>query len=253
MLRCIRVWVRARAPALLACLVPFGASAAMTLDQMKSLKGTAQLEMPVDKLFRRCGLPAAISDHGSAAAAKQSLGWDGTVMRLSAMDWSVAYRTPQAPKAKAEDWINTGELNTRCLDGLAQWVLHAKGNVGTLTVTRKAQGYGYATSYRVPRNLYKAHKVVGIRATLGKGHPVATLVARYGQPDEVVKQAGAKERFRYWVLTRRNHRPELLYAVDFEIDAGESASYSVSSSDVEFVQQRLEMLLRQWERDYVLD
>ena len=243
----------AYAPICVACYLPVGASAAMTLSHMKALKGTAQLEITVDKLFGRCGLPAAVVDHGRVTGEKQSVDWHGTAMHLSAMDWDAVYGMRQPKVGKPEAWINVGKLDSRCINGLSQLVLKAKGNVGVLRVTKKAQGFGYDTSYWVPKNLYKAHKVLGIRATLTQSLAVATLVGRYGQPDEILKQSAPGEKFRYWVLTRRDHRPELLYAVDFEIDSGGSRTYAISSSGVDFVQQRLEKLLQQWERDYVLD
>ena len=69
--------------ATLACSYLAGASAAMTLDQMKLLEGAAQLELTVDKLFRQCGLPAAISDQGLASGEKQDVHWGGATFRLS--------------------------------------------------------------------------------------------------------------------------------------------------------------------------
>lgn len=232
---------------------PVMAAAAMKLEQMKSLKGAAQLEITVDTLLRSCGLPAAIVDHGPAEGAKQHVKWQGVAMRLSALDWDAVYGTLQPKPGKTEGWANGGEFDSRCTSGLSQVLLHAKGHVGVLSVTKKAQGFGYITTYREPKNLYQAHKVIAVKATLTSGLPVSTLVGRYGQPDEVLKRPGSKDNFRYWVLTLRDNRPELLYAVDFEIDNGSCKTYAISSSGVDFVQQRLDVLLKQWERDYVLD
>lgn len=225
----------------------------MTLDQMKSLKGSARLEVTADRLFRGCGLPAAIVDHGQVDGDRQSIRWNDAAMRLSAMDWDVVYGVPQPKPGKSAGWVNDRILDARCLNDLSQLVLHAKGHVGVVTVTKKAQGFGYNTSYREPKSLYKAHKVIGVTATLTQSLAVQTLVDRYGRPDEVLKQPGTRDRFRYWVVTRRDHRPELLFAVDFEIDGGGSRTYAISSSEVNFVQQRLGSLLQQWEREYVLD
>jgi len=223
----------------------------MTLEQMKSLNGAAQLEITVDNLLHRCGLPAAIVDHGPADGAKQRLNWRGADMSLSALDWDIAYGTRQRQPGKG--WVNGGQLDHRCTSGLAQLLLHAKGHVGVLSVAKKAQGFGYATTYKEPKNLYQAHKVIGVTAKLTSSLSVSALVGRYGQPDEVVKQPGNRDKFRYWVLTLRDRRPESLHAVDFEIDNATTASYAISTSGMDFIQQRLDTLLRQWERDYVLD
>jgi len=239
--------------ATLACCHSAGSSAAMTLDQMKRLEGAAQLEFTVDKLFRSCGLPAAISDHGPASGEKQDIHWNGVAMRLSSLDWDAAYGMKQPTLGNSADWINPGKPDVRCMKELSRLLFNAKGHVGVLTVTKKTQGFGYVTSYRESKSLFKAHKVVGVTATLAQDLTVPTLVSRYGQPDEVLKQPAARDKYRYWVLTRRDHRPELLYAVDFEIDSGRCRTYAISSSSVDFVAQRLDVLLKQWERDYVLD
>lgn len=254
-------WMADRIPTRLAAcamatlvgVCPGGTFAAMTLEQMKSLKGAAQLDMSVDKLFHSCGLPAAIVDHGPTGGEKQAIRWNGTAMRLSAMNWDALYGMEQAKPGRPAGWSNDGKRDNRCTGDLSQLLLNAKGHVGVLTVTKKAQGFGYITTYREPKSLYKAHKIVGVTATLAHSLAVPTLVGRYGQPDEVLKQPPAKNKMRYWVLTRRDHRPELLYAVDFEIEGGSAGNYAISSNGVAFVQQRLEVLLRQWERDYVLD
>jgi hypothetical protein len=225
----------------------------MTLDQMKLLEGAAQLELTVDKLFRHCGLPVAISDHGPASGEKQDVHWGGVTLRLSPLDWDVAYGLNLKEVGGPSDWTNRRKPNVRCMKELSRLSFAARGHVGVLTVTKKADGFGYVTSYREPKSLLKAHKVVGVTATHAKGASVQALTGRYGRPDEVVKQPGAREKFRYWVLTRRDHRPELLYAVDFEIDGGSSNTHAISTSSVAFVAQRLDILLKQWERDYVLD
>jgi len=249
----MRTHLPACAVATLACCQSVGALAAITLDQMKSLEGAAQLELTVDKLFRNCGLPAAISDQGLAGGEKQDVHWGGATLRLSPLDWDVAYGLNLQEVGKPADWTNRQKPDVRCMKESSRLSFNARGHVGVLTVTKKAQGFGYVTSYRVPKSLLKAHKVVGVNATLAKSVSVQTLVSRYGQPDEVVKQPGAREKFRFWVLTRRDHRPELLYAVDFEIDSASSSTHTISTSSVGFVAQRLEILLKQWERDYVLD
>lgn len=239
--------------AIAAACFPGGAGAAMKLEQMKLLKGAAQLEMTVDALFAKCGLPAAIVDRGATEGAKQSLHWQGVGMRLSAQDWEVIYGAAPSRPGQSWGWVNRGKPDHRCASGLSQLLLTAKGHVGVLTVKKKPNDIGYITTYVEPKNLYRSHKVIGAQASLSTGLPVSTLTRRYGQPDKVIKRPGSWESYRYWVLTLRENRPETLHAVDFEIDKGVSKSYAISTTGVDFVQQRLEELLKTWERDYVLD
>lgn len=231
-----------------------GAFAAITLDQMNSLKGAAQLEITVDQLFQSCGLPAAIVDHGSADNARQHINWRRTPMRLSAMDWNILYGIGQRKQQEMHGgWVNRRQSDAHCNFGLPQLLFHAKGNVGVLTVTKKAKGLGYITAYNVPKDPYKAHKVVSVETTLATSLPVSELVGLYGHPDEVLKQAGDIEDFRYWVVTHHGNMPDSLYAVDFEINNGICKTYAISTSDVDFVQRQLELLVRQWEKEYILD
>lgn len=239
--------------ALTACCLPAGAWATMTLTQMKALKGAAQMEMTLDRLLRICGLPAAIVDNAAANRGKPPIHWNRVAMHLSAMDWEVSYGMRQRNLEKSAGWVNPGAPAGRCTEGLSRLQLHAMGNTGVLTVTKKPQGIGYVTTYREPKSLFKAHKVVMAQAILARSLPIEDILGRYGEADEVVRQPGKRDRLRYWVLTRRDHRPEFLYAVDFEIDGRGTGTYTLSSSAVDFVQQRLDFLLRQWERDYVLD
>ncbi len=139
--------------------------------------------------------------------------------------------------------------------GTAWMVFDAKGRAGVLTVTPKAIGHGYSTTYRVPRDLYKAHKVVAVTIGLAQPTPAAAIAKRYGRPDEIGAVARGTKRYRYWILVRRDERPDSLHAVDFEVDSGaqESRSYILSTDGADFVAERLTGLLREWERDYVLD
>lgn len=241
------------AMATMACCQSAGALAAMTPEQMTSLKGAAQLELSVDKLLRRCGLPAAILDSAAATVTKQRIQWQGVDMRLSALDWDIVYATRQPKPVKPPAWVNPGEIDDRCSAGLVKLQFTAKGHVGVLTVTKKPDGFGYITRYTEPESLYRAHKLTAAKASLPKGLPVSDLTSRYGQPDDVVRRPGNLDVHRYWVLTLRETRPETLHAVDFEIDRGVSKTYAISTTGVDFVQRQLEALLRKWERDYVLD
>ena len=212
----------------LACF-PVSASAAMKLEQMKLLNGAAQLDLTVETLIASCGLPAAILDHDPAAGAKQSIHWRGVGMRLSAQDWDAVYGSVPRKLDKSEGWVNPGQPANRCNSGLTQLQFAAKGHAGVLTVTKRPNDIGYITTYTEPKNLYRAHKVIGAKASLANDLPVAKLISRYGQPDELIKQPGSRESYRYWVLTLRENRPDTLYAVDFKIENGATKTYAIST------------------------
>ncbi len=54
---------------------------------------------------------------------------------------------------------------------------------------------------------------------------------------------------------KEKQKPVSVHAVDFEVSNTESTCrrYSAHTSSVDFVQARFDALLREWERDYVLD
>ena len=130
--------------------------------------------------------------------------------------------------------------------------------VSSLTTTTSASVSSErpsAARWRVPDELYAAHKVVGLSGRWKIRMPLSRLRERYGNPDEVVQHAGVAFH-RYWVIAKNNKQmPISLHAVDFEIgtDGQTCARYTVHTSEVGFVQQKLDALMRQWEKDYVLD
>jgi hypothetical protein len=228
---------------------------AMDAGQMKALAGTGLLGLRADAVLRRCGLPAAVTDVPDGTQKKHAVRWGKAAMRLSAADWELEYGRQRQRDAHPEGWTNPAPGGNACLSGLSELVLHAKGNSGILSVKKRADNKGYITTYRVPDNLYAAHLVVGVTARWNTGMPVSSLQKRYGNPDEVVTDRGVQFH-RYWVVEKNNKQmPISLHAVDFEIgDGGKScARYIVRTSDVDFVQQKLDALMRQWEKDYVLD
>ena len=176
-------------------------------------------------------------------------------MRLSDMDWEIVYGAAPRNTGGSAGWSNPHPPGANCLSDVAWLVFRAKGGVGVLTARKNPEGFGYVTTYRVPDNLFEAHRVVGVRVGVSKRIPIAILVSRYGPADEVLGMPGGKERHRYWVLTRNEHRPESLHAVDFEIDNGDRScgAYDISTAGTDFVAERLETLLREWEKDSLLD
>lgn len=230
---------------------------AMSPDQMKKLAGTGLLGLPVDAVFRHCRLPAAIVDTTDPSHKRRTVRWAGATMRLSSMDWDLLYEGRQHHASHKAAWINSGPGGNACLSAdLSELVLRAKGGSGVLSVKKRADNQGYITSYRVPDDLYAAHRVTEVTGRWKAGLPVAGLRQRYGDPDEVQRDGDRVRFHRYWVIERNDKQmPISLHAVDFEIDPGgkTATEYILRNSDVEFVQQKLDALLRQWEKDYVLD
>ncbi len=228
---------------------------AMSLAQMQALTGAGLLGLRVDKVFHHCGLPTSIADAG-ASREKRAVRWGKVPMRLSAGDWDLTYAPRQHAAPGMDGWINHRPGGSACLAGLGALVLQANGNSGILSVTKRADNDGYVTTYRVPDNLYAAHQVSAVTGRWKTGVPVSRLLKRYGNPDEVLKDGTGMPLHRYWIVEKNNKQmPISLHAVDFEIgDGGKTCvRYIVRTSGVGFVQQKLDALMRQWEKGYVLD
>jgi hypothetical protein len=228
---------------------------AMSPEQVKSLAGAALLDLRVDALLRRCGLPSAIVDTADASQPRQTIRWEEAEMKLSPMEWAIHYSQRRAATDSRIGWRNTHPGSGACLPELSGLVLHAKGAVGFLTVKKRADDKGYITSYTVPENLYTAHQVVGLTGNWKQGMPISSIPKTYGTPDEVLTREGGIKIYRYWVVDRQQQRPVSVHAVDFETSGTETicTKYTVHTSGIGFVQERFDALLREWERDYVLD
>lgn len=228
---------------------------AMSLEQLKTLAGTALLELRVDAVLNRCGLPAAIVDTADVSQQRQAIRWKDVQMNLSSLKWDVIYSRRREAARHDNGWVNPGAGSAVCLSGLSGLVLHAKGDVGFLTVRKRADNQGYRTSYDIPRDIYVAHQVIGLTGRWKQAVPIAKLQAQYGKPDEVLVGEGGIKHYRYWVVVKQKQMPISLHAVDFEVKETEPVCthYTVHTTGVEFVQEKLDALLRQWEKDYVLD
>lgn len=228
---------------------------AMSLDQMKTLTGTALLDLRIDAVLQRCGLPAAIADSVNLPEKRKTIRWNDAQMNLSSMKWEVTYSRQRDLPIHQDGWINPGSGSVACLTDLSALVLYAKGDVGILTVKKRADNKGYLTSYPVPDSLYAAHQVIGLTGSWGEGVPITKIQEQYGKPDEVLASAGGIKHYRYWVVARKDAMPVSVHAVDFEMMDAEKVctKYTVRTSGFEFVQEKFDALLRQWERDYVLD
>jgi hypothetical protein len=227
----------------------------MTMEQMRALRGFVHLHSTADRLFEKCGLPTSIAERNAAGIPSRRVSWRGATMRLSDEDWRMNYGSVPGDKAWTARWANRESSRGDCVAGVAWLAFNARGRVGAIAVRKRPEGPGYLTTYHVPESLYEAHSVVGVKVGLSKPLPASPVTARYGPPDEIVSRPGTRALYRYWVITWSGRRPESLHAVDFEIGSvGESCgAYEISAAGNDFVDEKRDYLIREWERDYVLD
>jgi hypothetical protein len=228
---------------------------AMSLDQMQALAGTALLDLRIDAVIQRCGLPSAIADSADTLQQRQAIRWNDVPMTLSSKKWEVIYSRQPDVAVHNIGWIHPGAGDVTCLTDLSELILDAKGDAGILAVKKRADNKGYRTTYHVPDSLYAAHQVIGFTGIWSEGVPIARIRERYGKPDEVVTSSGGIKHYRYWVVARKDAMPVSVHAVDFETRNAEKVctKFIVRTSGIEFVQEKFDALLREWERDYVLD
>ncbi|MHB8743398.1 MAG: hypothetical protein ACYC9L_09760 [Sulfuricaulis sp.] len=248
-------WVPVAAMVWWMLLYPHVASA-LTIKQLQSLTGTSLLGLRVGALLHDCGLPSAILDPTADSHSSHKIHWQHVNMKLSPKDWELVYRPHRDITVRTSGWTNPHPGGQLCRADLSELVVHAKGNVGILSVKKRTDNLGYRTSYRVPNNLYSAHQVIGITGHWKQGVPVSSIRKMYGNPDEIIDKDGGVKRYRYWVVVRNNKEmPISVQAVDFFVTDADKmcAKYSVQTDGFDFVQEKYDALRRKWERDYVLD
>lgn len=231
-------------------------ASALTIKQMQALTGTKLLGLRVNTLFRDCGLPSAILDPTAASQNSHKIRWEDVKMTLSPMEWDLAYTRKQDIAVHESGWVNPHPEGIACLADLSDLTVYAKGDVGFLSVKKRTDNQGYRTSYRVPHNLYTAHQVIGISGRWKLGMPISILRKIFGNPDEVLDKGGGIKHYRYWVVVKNNKEmPVSVHAVDFEVtDTGKVCTrYSVKTDGFEFVLEKHDALMREWEKYYVLD
>jgi len=240
---------------LLVCLIAVTcAIQAMTFEQMRALPAARLLNLRMDEVFARCGLPTAIADLAGASEKQPDLHWKNTTLGLSTGEWDVFYSLQPEP-APRNGWRNPNEAGRACLIDAARLVLRGR-EVGTIVKTRKTHGYGYITRYQMSPDTLRAHRALATETTWNAPVSETTLVQKYGQPDEIVAGQAGEELLRYWVVTfNKQAMPEYLYAVDFRISTEQRVSpgYAIRTDRIDFVRAHLDKLLRDWERTFVLD
>ncbi len=232
------------------------AALAMTVKQMQALAGTRLLGLRVSTVFRDCGLPADILDSKAVPQNRRKIRWQDVEMSLSPKQWEMIYTRRQDAAAHGSGWINPHSGSVTCLADLPALIVQAKGSVGFLSVKKRADNQGYRTTYRVPRNLYLAHQIIGVTGRWKQGMPVSRILQRYGKPDEILDRAGGIKLYRYWIVVKqKDEMPISVHAVDFEVKnaARMCTQYTVQTSGAQFVQEKHDALMDEWERLYVLD
>ncbi|MBI5040643.1 MAG: hypothetical protein HZB57_05430, partial [Gammaproteobacteria bacterium] len=220
------------------------------------LAGAALLDVRVDAVLNECGLPSVIADTADVSLHRQVVRWEGAEMELSPMQWEIVYSRQRDTADHSNGWVNPGAGNVTCLSSdVSSLALHAKGDAGILSVKKRADNKGYLTSYQVPDSLYAAHQVIGLTGNWNQGTPVSRIQARYGNPDEILDKEDGIKLYRYWVVVKQKQMPISAQAVDFEVKGTQKicSKFTIQTKGYEFVQERLDALQRQWEKDYVLD
>lgn len=218
----------------------------MSIKQMEGLNGARLLDKRLDEVFAACGLPAAIGDHGKGLTVERAAAWKGTKMNLTDEGWDVAYGRAQGGKPAPNGWTNPRPADSPCTTGLAGLVLYNEGRVGFVKIDRAAR----KTTYTIPDDPYKAHKVIGLMAYLPAEIPVTEVAAKYGAEYENTTDEDDNKVLRYWVLVREGLLPVYLYAVDFHRSkSGQTVNaYAIRNKSFEFVAKKFRKFEEQWER-----
>ena len=124
--------------------------------------------------------------------------------------------------------------------------LFTQGGAGILKIDKKR----HKTTYTMPGNLYKAHKVIGYKVTLIKPLPFVKVTSTSGRNHEIVKEDNNNRIIRYWVPVESGQMPVALYAVDFEINNIDNTcvAYRVATSEFDFVRRKFEEYTEMWDK-----
>jgi len=228
--------------------VPPVAGYAMTIEQMKQLRGADLLELRVDEIFTKCGLPDVVVDHSMSSSIKKNMQWDNIKMNLSDGDWDLHYQTSHdtGTKSPVTGWMNPGPVKSRCFPDHSLMILFTQGGAGILKIDKKL----HKTTYTIPEDLYKTHKVIGYMVSLITPLPFVEITKTYGNNHEIVVEDKNSRIIRYWVLVESSQMPVSLYAVDFEINNIDNTcvAYRVATSEYDFVRTKFGEFTQVWEK-----
>lgn len=221
---------------------------AMTIEQMTQLRGANLLELRVAEVFTECGLPDAVVDHGMTSSTKRNAQWNDIEMNLSDGDWDLIYGNSHNTETKSPEsgWINPNPEKSECFSDYSLVTLFTQGGAGILEIDRER----HKTTYTMPENLYRAHKVIGYKVSLITPLPFAEVTSTYGRNHEVVKNDESGRTIRYWVLVESSQMPVTLYAVDFEVNSIDNTYVArrVVTSEYDFVRRKFEEFMEAWNK-----
>lgn len=220
----------------------------MTIDQMTQLPGANMLERRVAEVFTECGLPHIVIDHSEAFSDNSGARWNDINMKLSEGNWDLVYRNnPEVETEKpARGWINPGPVRSRCFPDFSRMTLFTQGRVGILKIDKNR----HKTTYKIPKDLYMAHKVIGYKVSLITPLSLEKITRTYGKNHEITDPEKNTGILRYWILIESGQLPETLYAVDFEINNIDNTciAYRVATIEYDFVRRKFETLTKAWEK-----
>ncbi|MHB8453915.1 MAG: hypothetical protein ACYDDO_04275 [Acidiferrobacterales bacterium] len=225
---------------LLLVIISFAVSApatAMTLSQMRMLPGGLLIELRAQSVLEAYGKPAAILDVGKDLRPVQIVRWHALQMQLARGRWRIIYqgnRTVQA--TETQGWNDAHPRMPIALARLSRLEFVAAGEIGVVTIDAVA----HKTTYRVPRDQFRAHKTIAVKARFARPVSPRTIVDRYGHGCEFVAGESGHPVIRYWVFTEKNAQPISLYAVDFQLanQSGEVTGYAIHGVEAMFVRRR---------------
>jgi len=228
--------------------VPPGTGYTMTIEQMKQLRGADLLDLRADEIFTKCGLPDVVIDHSTSSSINKNIDWNNITMNLSDGDWDLLYRNSRDTEAKSpvNGWINPSPAKSKCFSVFSLVTLFTQGGSGILKIDKKL----HKTTYTVPEDLYKTHRMIGYNASLITPLSLVEIIGTYGRNDETVEKDKNSRIIRYWVLVESSQMPVALYAVDFEINNIDNTcvAYRVVNSEYDFVRRKFEEFTEMWER-----
>lgn len=228
--------------------VPPGTGYAMTIEQMKQLRGADLLELRVDEVFTKCGLPDVVVDNSEKSSVKKNIEWNNIKINLSEGDWDLLYRNSRdtGTNSPVTGWVNPAPVKSRCFPDFSLVTLFTQGGAGVLKIDKEL----HKTTYEIPEDLFKTHKVIGYKVSLTTPLSFAEITATYGRIDESVERDKNYRTIRYWVLVESSQMPVSLYAVDFEINNIDNTclAYRVVTSEYDFVRRKFEEFTEMWNR-----
>ncbi len=221
---------------------------AMTLMQLRELKGFDLISSRVDAILTDYGMPAAIIDHGTMAQkTSKDAKWGAYTLNLTDDDWTLVYSGESREATGPGRWINPEPSMPAKFSGLKALSLLTYGNArGVIQKDRRSN----RMIPGLPANVFQTHHVYQVTAVLPAGSSSEKIVEKYGKEYEGTTNAGRQHVLRYWVKGYRTRRvPPNLYAVDFELkEDGSVDTYTITGVRVDEATEKLNRMIDRFNR-----